>query len=287
MTRKSAHFNKELIEALLNELIAIQSRNFLEWGLFTAAVVFAILYFLEPFNFGLYQGNKFLFALGYAFSAFVGVSLSSYIASLYFKVTSNIRLNIIILILLTSIIPILCSYAFSIIAYGMEINANNIGFVAKSTATFFVTLLAINLIVSYNSYLRGKVKQLMPVSDDFPKEDATIVFHDQNARGVDLSIQMSQFVYAESDHNNVIVHYIEDGKLTKSQVRNTLAQVVNDIKRDNIMQCHRSFLINIDNVLSATGNSNGYILNMRGNCHSASVSRTYAESFRQKFHPEN
>lgn len=287
MTRKTIHINKDLIESLLSDHITTPSRSVLGSGFFMAALVFAILYFLEPLNFGLYPGNKFLLALGFSVSAFVSVVISYLVTSLYLKMVRKTRLNILVCIMLTIIIPVLCCNAFSIVVFRLEFNAANLAFMAKCTAIFFVTILAINLIVSYNSYLRGRVKQLMPVSDGSMHEEVTIVFHDQNVRGSELSILMSQFVYAESDRNNVIVHYIKDGKLAKAQVRNTLAQVVSDIKRDNIMQCHRSFVINIDNVLSATGNSNGYVLNMRGNCHSVSVSRTYAEPFRLKFHPEN
>jgi DNA-binding LytR/AlgR family response regulator len=60
------------------------------------------------------------------------------------------------------------------------------------------------------------------------------------------------------------------------EVHTTLTAVIEELKDyENIFQCHRSFVVNVNNITSAKGNSNGYQLRL-GNCPlSIPVSRSY------------
>jgi DNA-binding LytR/AlgR family response regulator len=59
-------------------------------------------------------------------------------------------------------------------------------------------------------------------------------------------------------------------------VHTTLSTVIDELKDyENIFQCHRSFVVNVNNITSARGNSNGYQLRL-GKCPSSiPVSRQY------------
>ena len=43
----------------------------------------------------------------------------------------------------------------------------------------------------------------------------------------------------------------------------------------NVFQCHRSFVVNLNNITSAKGNSNGYVLELGGGLASVPVSRSF------------
>ena len=72
-----------------------------------------------------------------------------------------------------------------------------------------------------------------------------------------------------------------DGKTQKTEIHTTLSAVLNDLSEyENIFQCHRSFVVNLNNITSAQGNSNGYQL-LLGNCHTiVPVSRTFVPKLR-------
>ena len=65
------------------------------------------------------------------------------------------------------------------------------------------------------------------------------------------------------------------------ELHTTLTAVLDDLKEyENVFQCHRSFVVNLNNITSAQGNSNGYQLKL-GKCSAiVPVSRTYVPKLR-------
>ena len=74
---------------------------------------------------------------------------------------------------------------------------------------------------------------------------------------------------------------LKEGKNITTELHTTLAAVLDDLKDyENIFQCHRSFVVNLNNISSAQGNSNGYQLKL-GKCPTiVPVSRTYVPKLR-------
>ena len=82
--------------------------------------------------------------------------------------------------------------------------------------------------------------------------------------------------YVEAQKNNVVVGLVKDGKLAREELQTTLAAVLNDLgEYENIFQCHRSFIVNLNNITSAKGNSNGYTLELGGGLATVPVSRSF------------
>jgi len=62
----------------------------------------------------------------------------------------------------------------------------------------------------------------------------------------------------------------------REEIQTTFAAVLEDLSGfDNVFQCHRSFIINLNNISSAKGNSNGYILELGGGLVTVPVSRSF------------
>jgi len=95
-------------------------------------------------------------------------------------------------------------------------------------------------------------------------------------RGNDLQLPINNLLYIEAQKNNVSVCYINNDKTATAELHTTLAAVLDDLQAyQNIFQCHRSFVVNLNNITSAQGNSNGYQLKL-GKCPTVvPVSRTY------------
>lgn len=61
-----------------------------------------------------------------------------------------------------------------------------------------------------------------------------------------------------------------------SESGEALAAVLNDLgEYDNVFQCHRSFIVNLNNISSARGNSNGYTLELGDGLATVPVSRSF------------
>ena len=75
---------------------------------------------------------------------------------------------------------------------------------------------------------------------------------------------------------NIAVSYVNDDKIATTELHTTLMAVLDDLKEyENIFQCHRSFVVNVNNITSAKGNSNGYQLTLGTCMNNIPVSRSY------------
>ena len=62
----------------------------------------------------------------------------------------------------------------------------------------------------------------------------------------------------------------------RDEIQSTLAGVLDDLAEyGNIFQCHRSFVVNLNNISSAKGNSNGYTLELGDGLATVPVSRSF------------
>ena len=141
-----------------------------------------------------------------------------------------------------------------------------------------VTVLSVG--VSYHQHLRRKLEELLDKTTDAQK-DLSVTIRDSRVRGVNLSLPINDLLCIEAQKNNVAVSYLKDGELEKAEIQSTLSAVLEDLcGYGNIFQCHRSFIVNVNNISSAKGNSNGYTLELGGGCVTVPVSRSYVPKLR-------
>ena len=134
---------------------------------------------------------------------------------------------------------------------------------------------ALGIGIEYNRSLRERMEALLSNTSEEQK-DIMITIHDNNVRGNDLVIPINSLLYVEAQKNNVCVGYTKDGTATTVEVHTTLTAVIEELKAyENIFQCHRSFVVNVNNITSAKGNSNGYQLTLGTCTNSIPVSRSY------------
>ena len=244
-------------------------------------IVFLILYLLQPFGFSMYRGNKLLLALLFGAVTFGCCLLYGFAERPLIQRVSPWRiwhevLSILALVLFIGICNFfVCAWVFHI----------------PVTPGFFLMFLYWTLIVGmfvtvcsvslyYYRYLRNQLETLLDKTTD-QQADITVTIHDTNVRGNDLQLSINDLLFIEAQKNNVAVSYMNDGHVATTELHTTLAAVLDDLRDyENIFQCHRSFVVNLNNITSAQGNSNGYQLRL-GNCPTiVPVSRTYVPKLR-------
>ncbi len=245
------------------------------------AIVFLILYFLQPFGFSNYRGNKFLVSLLFGAIAFG----CCYVFGLAEK---PLRRRVSPWLVWHEVLSVLVMVLFIGIS-----NFFVFSFIFHSPITFSLCLLFVYwaLIISaiitvfsvgfsYYRHLRSQLEMLLDKTTE-QQTGITITIHDTNVRGNDLLLPINDLLYVEAQKNNVAVCYVKDGKAQTTEIHTTLSAVLDELRvYENIFQCHRSFVVNLNNITSAQGNSNGYQLKL-GNCPSTvPVSRTYVPKLR-------
>ena len=121
---------------------------------------------------------------------------------------------------------------------------------AESTEnTFLVLLLPYAMLMLYFSW-RDKVQKLRMIEND--KNDmggtsAVISFLDANGE-LRLSVKRGNLLYIESADNYVRVWYLNKGVVTSFMLRNTLKAMEETFEGTNILRCHRSYMVNFEQV---------------------------------------
>ena len=244
-------------------------------------IVFLIMYLLQPFGFSMYQGNKLLVSLLFGVVVFCCCLVFGFAVRPFHQRVSPWRVwhEALAFLVLILFIGICNFFVFSFVYhYPIKLNIFLLFLYWTLIVGVFVTVCSVGL--NYHRYLRNQLEALLDKTTE-EQTDITVTIHDTNVRGDDLQLPINNLLYVEAQKNNVAVSYVQDGKVVTTELHTTLAAVLDDLQDyQNIFQCHRSFVVNLNNITSAQGNSNGYQLKL-GQCTTiVPVSRTYVPKLR-------
>ncbi|MEM9824837.1 MAG: LytTR family DNA-binding domain-containing protein [Bacteroidota bacterium] len=103
----------------------------------------------------------------------------------------------------------------------------------------------------------------------------------QNQKQV-MDLQLDEFYFAESMQNYVAIHHWQGAKMQKQLLRNTIANLEQQLSQTSIIRCHRSYLINCSLVVQVNGNAQGLKVRLKNHSDEIPVSRKYIAAFREK-----
>lgn len=254
-----------------------QNNHWLRDSAVYSAIVFCILYFLQPFGFAMYKGDKLMATLGFGLITFVCTAIYSLtVLNMLARHIKPWRIwhEGLAILGLTLFIGLCNFWLFSyIFSYPQTISVFFVFF--YWTLIIGVIITTLSLVLEYNRHLRNQMETLLNNTTEEQK-DIVITIKDTNVRGNDLTLPLNDLLYIEAQKNNVVVCYLSEGKMNNKEVHTTLTAVLEDLKDyENVFQCHRSFVVNLNNINSAKGNSNGYQLTLKECRLSIPVSRSF------------
>ena len=246
-------------------------------GLIAFVIVFLLLFFLQPFGISEYDGNKFLVSLAFGLVTFVCCLAMDYCIEV--PLHKHIKtwriwhqaLTVFVEILIIGI----CNFLIACILFQYPVERLACLEMVYFTIIIGLIYTALSTSLSYQKYMRKRLDALLEKTTQ-EQEGVSVTLHDHRVRGNDLSLSLNDLLYIEAQKNNVVVVYISDGQVVRNEIQSTLASVLNDLKDyPNIFQCHRSFVVNLNSITSAKGNSNGYTLELGGGLATVPVSRSF------------
>jgi hypothetical protein len=258
-----------------------QSSHWLRDCAIYCTIVFLILYLLQPFGFNMYQGNKLLTSLLFGAVTFGCCLVFGYVEHPLHQRVSTWRIWHQALAILMMILFIgICNFLVCSVVFGFPITFRIFLAFLYQTLIIGVIVTICSISLSYYRHLRNQLETLLNKTTE-QQTGIVITIRDTNVRGNDLQLPINDLLYIEAQKNNVAVSYMNGDKITTTELHTTLAAVLDDLHDyENIFQCHRSFVVNLNNITSAQGNSNGYQLKL-GKCTTVvPVSRTYVPKLR-------
>lgn len=264
------------------------------WFLTTAIgfSIFAILAMFQPF--GLWQITvpaRYFIMAGYGLVTFLIVSLFIQLLPYLFKnwfsenkwVIWKHGVWLIILVLTIGIGNLI--YTNAILSISLTLKS----LVIFEFFTFTIGIFPVtgSIFYSYIKYLKRNMALVQMLSDSQPKranqqksEDASICILGTNkGEGVEMKVHDLLFVKAEGNYIQVFYRFNEN--TTQTLIRSTLKMMLQQTaKHQNIIQCHRAYIVNTNNIDSATGNAQGLKLTIKDCPEKVPVSRNYVQIIR-------
>lgn len=151
--------------------------------------------------------------------------------------------------------------------------------------TTLVLLLPYAILMLYFSW-RDKGQKLQMIED--AKGEATggasvISFRDEKGE-LRLSVKHSSLLYIESADNYVRIWYLNKGAVTKFMLRNTLKAIEETFEGTNILRCHRSYMVNFEQVKVIRREKDGVYLEFGvEKVPDIPISKTYSEKVTRWF----
>lgn len=251
--------------------------NWIKDCLIYCVIVFMILYLLQPFGLSAFPGNKLLIALAFGSLTFACCFVFGYLVSM--PVQKRVRtwrvwheiLSIFTMILFIGI----CNFLLFTALFHYPLRLDLFLMFVNWTFIIGIFISVFSTFLSYQRYLRGRLNDLLDKTTD-KQTGIEVTIHDTRVRGNDVTLPINDLLYIEAQKNNVVVGYLLDGKLKKAELQTSLTAVLGDLgEYDNIFQCHRSFVVNLNNITKAYGNSNGYTMELGGGLATVPVSRSF------------
>lgn len=241
-------------------------------ALFSGVFVFAFLFIFRPFN--LYRFENLLalkITLGYGFVTMVMVLLNVFLVTpLFPKIFNESKWNVgrEILFIMWIIFTVGLANAFySVIIFTDTLSLEYVAMFQLYTVLVAILPVTINVMVMQSLLHHRNAKNAEVISNHMHHKkrldsspDAMVTLKSDNKKE-ELKIPAKSLLYITSADNYISVTYLEQGKEVHKLLRSTLKNAKEDLRSYTAFyRCHRAWIVNLDRVISVSGNSQGYRL---------------------------
>jgi DNA-binding LytR/AlgR family response regulator len=103
-------------------------------------------------------------------------------------------------------------------------------------------------------------------------------------KGERLQIHGKDFLAAIAEGNYVKVYYKRNEEIKHMLLRSTLKKIIQEtLNKPPYFRCHRAYIVNLDKVSRAEGNSQGFLLDVHDLDLKIPVSRSFVKAFKERF----
>jgi len=106
-----------------------------------------------------------------------------------------------------------------------------------------------------------------------------------SVNNTDFQIPEENFICAQSMENYCSIYFSENDQVRKHVVRISLSKLLDQVQTDSIKKCHRSYIVNLNQVKNLKGNAQGYRLFLSQIDFEIPVSRSFISLIIPKLRP--
>ena len=259
------------------------------------------LIFFQPFEINLWQPtNKTLKLIGYGMVSFLMPTL---LTTLFFSIIKpeeqeqkwTVGKEIL------AMIAILFSVALGNVIYDTSLQI-----MTPSLGSFVTTLLGVVLLgmfpLAASVFFKFSRYKSLNVKEASILEENLQVFQQKNKEensnlnsGIpdlvslvaenekdNISLNINDLQYIESADNYANIVFLRENKIQKELLRGALKRFENQISQPFVVRCHRSFIVNLNQVAHISGNAQGYRIMLKNSDTVVPVARNYGAAILEK-----
>lgn len=279
---------------LLNKKYPISSKinHSLTLILLVGFFVGSFLFFFKPFGLQNVTGDAF-YLWGYGIVSILVLSFNLlFLKNLFVQIFNEekwtVLKNILWLLWIVSTIGLGNLFYSKILFYNFQLTAKQLFVFQFYTVVIAIIPVIVITLVTQNKYLKNNIKNALKISESLTKSNIEkasdkIKFSSENDKD-QIELFVKDVLFLEASGNYVEINYLEENKHKVFLIRSSLKRIT--LQTENFLELfksHRSFIININNVLQVKGNAQGYQLSMKNTEKTAPVSRSFIKDFKQIF----
>jgi hypothetical protein len=116
-----------------------------------------------------------------------------------------------------------------------------------------------------------------PVSLPTEPDKSTVTLVADNEKDI-VTLDAEDLLFIESSDNYCTVTHLKNKQVVKPLLRSSLSRLEKQITQPHIVRCHRSYVVNLNQVERVTGNAQGYKLHLLSGQFVVPVARQYNET---------
>lgn len=243
-------------------------------GLILGVFLSMIIIFLEPFDTNEYDSNYRLLTLsGFGILVSCVCFIQSWLENIWYVKVDKVW--IIRYEILSTFFFFCCSGTVVYLYNHIVINGFEYTVQSHWWYCSHIVLAMIPIIAPVLLYLRQKFGELI-----VPKSPDTIFIIGKN-KNETLELQKNELLYVQSVENYIEIYFIDSGKKLHSKTfRQTLSQVYEQLPF--LEKCHRSYLVNKDNINEVQGNSQSAKISFQHIENKIPLSKTFYKTIKTK-----
>ncbi len=247
------------------------------FAIIVALLVYLFLALFQPFGtYNYVHNNKYLLLVPYAIIAFISFFIGDYFISKKIKnwTWKNEILKTFILLLFCAILNYLYSIYF---INNTDFTLGTLFYMVLFTYSLGLPICAIAVLGKYSFLKNNDIEPNRTetnMENKVEKETTLSILPDV---GKNLCIKRNTFLYAQSEGNYSKIFYLNNGVVEKTLLRISLKNLEEQIGDENIIRCHRSYILNFQNTIHKQGNAQGYNISMKFTDQKIPISRKYID----------
>lgn len=254
-------------------------RQIFTQALFIAGAVYLFLILFQPFGtYNFHHSLKYIILIPYPIIVFVIFSMVKILLKKFcgqlWRVSDEL-LSIAGILGLSSVL----NYFYNMIVIRHSLfDWSDLGFMILFTFALGIPIFAIYFFAVLNLEFKEEPFIISKNSEDLLEEN---VPEDRIFEINDLKIKggRENFIFAKSEGNYCTIYYQNDSVMEKKLTRISLSNLENQLSREeNIVRCHRSYLVNKLHIISKKGNAQGLKLKIKNTEEQIPVSRNYLQA---------